>query len=90
MEAIACDQLGYAVIALGGGRKQVGERIDWRVGFAHPRKLGDHVEAGEPLLLMHYDDETAAATAEKIVQAAYQIGTVPPDKKLELVSQRFA
>jgi pyrimidine-nucleoside phosphorylase len=89
VEAIACDQLGYAVIALGGGRKMAGERINYGVGFAHPRKIGERVEAGEPLALMHYTDETSAAAAEQLVQAAYRIGMAAPATKPELVVQRF-
>jgi len=88
VEGIACDQLGYAVIALGGGRKQAGERINCRVGFAHPKKISERVEAGAPLVMMHYDDATAAATAEKMVQAAYRIGSAPPVRS-PLVGQRF-
>jgi len=88
VEAIACDQLGYAVIALGGGRQQAGERINCRVGFAHPKKISERVEAGEPLVMMHYDDDAAAATAEEMVRAAYRIGAAPGPRP-ELVVQRF-
>jgi thymidine phosphorylase len=89
VESVACDQLGYAVIALGGGRKQAGERINCRVGFAHPKKISERVEAGEPLMTMHYNDEASAVTAEGMVKAAYRIGAGPPVERTELVVQRF-
>jgi thymidine phosphorylase len=33
IESIECDQLGYAVIALGGGRKVASDLLDFAVGF---------------------------------------------------------
>lgn len=56
IESIECDQLGYAVIALGGGRKMASDSIDYAVGFTNPKKIGDKVEIGDPLIIMHYND----------------------------------
>lgn len=83
MQAIECDQIGYAVIALGGGRKVASDKVDFGVGFVQPKKIGDTVRAGEPLMIMHYNDEARAAEAERMVQAAYRIGDKPaPTPKL--------
>lgn len=78
VRAIACDQLGYAVIALGGGRQRASDAIDCAVGFEQPKKPGEAVTAGEPLMIMHYNDETRAAEAERLVRAAYTIGPTAP------------
>jgi pyrimidine-nucleoside phosphorylase len=83
---IECDQIGYAVIALGGGRRVAGERIDFAVGFERPKKVGDPVGEGEPLMIMHYNDEARAAEAERMVQEAYGISTEPVSARTELVS----
>jgi len=88
VEAIACDQIGYAVIALGGGRKTGGEAIDFAVGFERPKKIGERVAPGEPLMEMHYNDEARAAVAEQLVQAAYRIGDAPVPAPA-LVTGRF-
>ena len=77
VQAIECDQIGYAVIALGGGRKVSADKIDFAVGFEHPKKIGDAVTAGEPLMIMHYNDATRAAEAEHMVQHAYTIEDKP-------------
>jgi thymidine phosphorylase len=76
------------VIALGGGRKAAGEKIDQSVGFEHPRKTGEQVTAGEPLMTMHYNDEAGAEAAERLVKAAYRIGEEPATRH-PIVSDRF-
>jgi thymidine phosphorylase len=88
IQSIACDDLGYAVIALGGGRKAAGEKIDPSVGFEHPRKTGEQVTAGEPLMTMHYNNEAGAEAAERLVKAAYRIGEEPATRH-PIVSDRF-
>src|SRR5271169_2845994 len=73
VQAIECDQIGYAVIALGGGRRVAADKVDFGVGFEEPKKIGDAVKAGEPLMIMHYNEETQAAEAARMVLDAYKI-----------------
>jgi pyrimidine-nucleoside phosphorylase len=87
--SIACDQIGYAVIALGGGRKVAGDSIDAAVGFERPKKIGEAVEAGEPLLVMHYNDETRAADAEKMAQQAFTITGAPGPDRPPLITRKI-
>jgi pyrimidine-nucleoside phosphorylase len=75
VQGIACDRIGYALIALGGGRMKAGDVIDFAVGFERPKKIGERVEVGEPLAVMHFNDETRAAQAEALLQRAYVIET---------------
>jgi len=77
VQAIECDQIGYAVIALGGGRRVSSDKVDFGVGFEHPKKIGDAVKAGEPLMVMHYNDAGRATEAERMVQQAYRLGEAP-------------
>ncbi len=89
VQAIECDQIGYAVIALGGGRKVSTDKIDFAVGFEQPKKVGDAVTAGEPLMIMHYNDATRAAEAERMVQHAYKIEDKPVTARLPLIVQKI-
>jgi pyrimidine-nucleoside phosphorylase len=89
VSTIECDQLGYAVIALGGGRKKASDAIDFAVGFENPKKIGDRVEAGEPLIIMHYNDAHKADEAEEMVHAAYNIQAAPVVKKENLITARI-
>jgi pyrimidine-nucleoside phosphorylase len=43
------ERLGYVVIHLGGGRRQLGDKLDLSVGFEMLVRLGDKVDAGQPL-----------------------------------------
>ena len=72
----ACDvrALGLAVVALGGGRRRPGDRVDPRVGLSGLLPLGRAVQAGEPLAQVHAADEGAADEAVAAVQAAFTIG----------------
>jgi thymidine phosphorylase len=85
---ILCDQLGYAVIALGGGRKVASDQIDFAVGFEHPKKIGDRVEKGQPLIIMHYNDLAKAEEAERIISASYVISDHPVPKIENLVTRK--
>ncbi len=89
VQAIECDQIGYAVIALGGGRKVSADKIDFAVGFEQPKKIGDAVAAGEPLMIMHCNDATRAAEAERMVQQAYKIEDKPVTTRLPLIVQKI-
>ena len=77
VQAIACDEIGHAVIVLGGGRATAGQTIDHSVGFERPKKIGDRVETGEPLAWMHYNDAARAAEAAERFRRAYVIGPEP-------------
>jgi pyrimidine-nucleoside phosphorylase len=89
VQAIECDQIGYAVITLGGGRKLASDTIDFAVGFERPKKIGDAVRAGEALMIMHYNDEARAAEAERMVRRAYAIATEPVPTRPQLVVQKI-
>jgi len=86
---IKCDSLGFAVIALGGGRMRASDTIDFAVGFTSPKKIGDKVAKGEPLLIMHHNDHAKAAEAEKIATEAYIIGEKSVPKITNLVTKRI-
>jgi thymidine phosphorylase len=73
--------VGLSIVALGGGRKQAGDRIDHRVGLTGFRLVGDMVQSGEPLLTIHAADENAwQAAADKLLDAitiGYKTDAIP-------------
>ena len=89
IQSIKCDQIGYAVIALGGGRRVTADKIDFAVGFEEPKKIGDAVKAGEPLMIMHYNDDARAAEAERMVRDAYKIEDKPVKTRSPLIVQKI-
>ena len=55
--------VGETVAALGGGRAKKGDPIDYAVGVIIHHKVGDRVEAGQPLFTVHASDEASLAQA---------------------------
>ena len=57
--------IGLAVIGLGGGRVRPDDPIDHRTGFSAILPVGSHVEAGQPVAIVHAQSEDAAAQATR-------------------------
>lgn len=72
--AIDGEALGLAVVALGGGRAREGDRVDPAVGLSRVRGLGERVERGEALAVVHAADEAGAERAAAAVVAAVRVG----------------
>ena len=70
---IKCDEVGICSLILGGGRETKESEIDLAVGFVLTKKIGDYVQQGDTIAIMHANDETKAAAAEKRFKAAYTI-----------------
>ncbi len=47
-------EVGLALCALGGGRVQLDDKIDFGVGFRFQREAGDTVSAGDPLCTIYH------------------------------------
>jgi pyrimidine-nucleoside phosphorylase len=58
-------------VALGAGRARKGEAIDSAVGFILRAKIGNRVEAGDPLAEVHANDERRLEQALLAVRDAY-------------------
>lgn len=73
-----CDEIGICSLILGGGRETKESKIDLSVGLVLQKKTGDHVKKGEPLAIIHANDENKAAEAEKrFLQACVIRGQAP-------------
>ena len=73
-----CALLGVASCVLGGGREKKDDVIDPAVGMVVHKKIGDRVEAGEPLCTLHYNSDARLAEARRLVEQAYRIAASPP------------
>ena len=82
------DRLGLAVIEMGGGRKKLGDQLDHSVGIECFVRLGDSVDAGQPVARVFCDDSSKAAYASELVAASFVIGpdAQVPDLVVETVS----
>jgi thymidine phosphorylase len=79
---IDCRAIGLAVVGLGGGRRRPEDKIDYQVGLTEFVELGQHVDSGHPLAVVHARDMEAARSAAGEIQAAYSFAAssvpVPP------------
>ena len=78
VQSCDCRALGLAVVELGGGRIDPAARIDFAVGLGAFAQLGDAIESGQPLAVIHARDQATAQRAIAAVQAAFTIGDSAP------------
>ncbi len=69
--------VGEAAVTLGAGRAKKGDPIDHAVGFVVHHKVGDRIEAGEPLFTVHANDATRLDEARRQVLDAHRIVDEP-------------
>ncbi|OMF35329.1 pyrimidine-nucleoside phosphorylase [Paenibacillus sp. FSL H8-0548] len=71
VNAIEAEQLGIAAMLLGAGRATKDSIIDYAVGVVLRKKVGDAVEAGDTLALLHVReaDESVKEVSERVLNA---------------------
>jgi len=82
-----CTTLGEAVVALGGGRRKVGDPIDHRVGIRVHGRVGDFFEKSQPVMTLHCD-ASRAADYVKLLESAVTFGDQAV-QSLPLIQDRF-
>lgn len=87
LAAVDAEQLGLAVIQLGGGRTLMGEAIDHQVGLEMTARIGDAVEQGQPLVVVYANDSSSQAGLQQQLARAFTISQQPPGQ-LPLVVER--
>jgi pyrimidine-nucleoside phosphorylase len=68
------EAIGRASVFLGGGRQRSDESIDFAVGLSGIKKIGERVEAREPLMHVHARSEQALASVLPFFEKAIQVG----------------
>lgn len=75
---IVCDEVGICSLILGGGRETKESEIDLAVGLVLCKKVGDYVQKGEPLAIMHANAPQKAAQAMERFLAACTVSDESP------------
>lgn len=81
VENIKSDDVGIAAMILGAGRENMDSVIDLGAGIVLTKKVGDKVEAGETIAVLHTDRNHKLAEAEKMLLDAYKISPNHVDKR---------
>jgi thymidine phosphorylase len=77
--------IGLTVVELGGGRKKASDSIDHSVGLSHVLDLGTKVDVGQPLAIVHAQNEDQAKIAINMVNDAYTILDDLPSKSQTII-----
>jgi thymidine phosphorylase len=80
--------VGYGVIALGGGRRNMEEKVDPSVGFVITAKPEDHVLKGQTLATIYARSKKDLETGRSVLEQAIVISDSAPSP-LPLVSHRI-
>jgi thymidine phosphorylase len=75
--SIDTEKLGIAIIELGGGRKVMTDSIDHSVGLEMLLRIGDRVEAGQPIVRT-FGGESRLDTVRTAISAAIELADQPP------------
>ena len=78
VDALKC---GHAIMALGGGRAAVTDKVDHAVGFSNLIKIGEPVSPGTRLCILHVNDDAKAARAEALIREAVKFTPTAPKQE---------
>lgn len=81
VERIVCDEIGVCSLMLGGGRETKESPIDLSVGLLLRKKVGDYVEKGEALAVIHGNDREKMKAAAKRFTDSYAFSPEPVAKR---------
>lgn len=87
IESIDTESLGWIIIDLGGGRRQLTDPIDHSVGLEMLVRIGDEVSSNQPLVRVFALPAKFDAVAARI-RTAITIGDEPTDPPL-LIAERL-
>jgi len=78
ISAIDARVIGETLREIGGGRYRKEDTIDHSCGFVFYSKVGEYVEAGEPLFEVHTRDEGSICMAIERIKSAIRLSPEPP------------
>jgi pyrimidine-nucleoside phosphorylase len=86
---VDAERVGRACVVLGAGRVRTEDRIDPAVGVSGLAKVGERVEKGRILAVVHANDESRLAEAKRLLSGAFIFSDRPVDPPA-LILERIA
>jgi len=78
--SIDAEELGRAIIAMRGGRQQLGDQLDHSTGIEMLVRLGDRVDSGQPLARI-FAVADVAHRVRPMLLAAIGLADAPPERR---------
>jgi pyrimidine-nucleoside phosphorylase len=73
-------RIGVLAVELGAGRLAVGEVLDPKAGILLAKKLGDRVEKGDLLAIVHTDRDDVLERASRDIVSSMTLGPAPAER----------
>ena len=74
ISAIDTAGIGMAASVLGAGRERKEDSVDPAVGMVIEKKLGERIEKGDVIAIVHANDPARIAESERLIRQAYAVG----------------
>ena len=74
---VSAEQVGRAVVLMGGGRSKTDDAVDHGVGITDIAKVGQQVSKGDPLLTIHANSKDKLAGAKQLLDKAFAFSDAP-------------
>jgi pyrimidine-nucleoside phosphorylase len=78
VHTINAAMIARGVHLLGAGRDENHGKVDYSVGVSEVKKVGTQVKQGEPLMMIHYNDESKLEQALEYFKNAYRLAPKRP------------
>jgi pyrimidine-nucleoside phosphorylase len=78
LASMDCKQVGWAVQRLGAGRAKPGDPVSAHAGIEMHAKLGDKIDANQPLITLFSEDAALLDEPEAMLRETLQITSTPP------------
>ena len=79
IHSIETRKLGLILIELGGGRKQINDKIDYTVGYENVISVGDNVDKSTPLLKVHASSQSDFDKVKNEIEKCFVISNSKSD-----------
>lgn len=76
--SVETEEIGLATMMLGGGRETKDSIIDLSVGFIINKKIGDYVDEGEAIAVIHGNNMEKVEASKSRFLNAYKIDSISP------------
>src|SRR5437588_5473005 len=74
VKMIDAELIGRASVQLGAGRQRPDDAIDFAVGFSQIKKIGEKVDAEEPVFTIHARNERSIVNITPLLEKAVEVG----------------
>ncbi len=82
INAFKTDEIGWALVEIGAGRKKENDKIDYKAGIEFLNKIGDKVYKGDPIFRIFGSDIQLLNKAKDMLQKTYSL------TKLEILKNK--